>query len=855
MAETPKPGQQTAPFEQEGSTAEDATVYEVLHEQPESSNEESQEAISSVEDPTTSATEEGGVSAGAETEVEASEEDSRTLDQQWVEYLRADGREKAIQDAVSAHKKEHIQANGDDSTWKYSDALTAVLDRPEVLEKIYSKDDLERGANKEADNKRYIKEAIRTITTERRNVRAQAKETRQRIAKIQYEGGEKLLELRKQEAEKFKDRLEEVTAAVSAARDTIPHGERGRLTTARRQALVEAGVYSEELARMLPRGYFEQLFTDAAALAEGKELEVVQSPPPKQHDLIARSEGDRSGQQLPVDGEQEKKDKITALINKIGNDKVDILKLVVAGKKPTDLANDADTSKVIRDTLKTLGILTDTDFDGLEDRDIASIVQEATPHAPVPPGGVPPHPSQGGRPPIPVAPGSPYPGPAPGQPQSPPPVPTPAPQVRIPMPPGTPYPGPAPSTSSNQNGNLSGTLPTVERTQHLDTMLTNVEASLLDRLDVARDKWAKISSKRQRRSLFGKLIARSRKYKESKVEYDTLSREAGRIGLKEKLDQAQTQLEKNAIATTYWITEQNAVREKAAAYTEDRTWWKVINRVSNYMDKGSKITRIAKRMTLGVAAGILASPIGLTGVAAGVTFFATEQMKNLAGGIKKFTPEEEAKLHNSAVSRVTTDDAIFENRAAMFAKMYEIAGKKESNRRLKTFGKNALKGAAAGALAYGVHEGISAGHDYIFGSNDASAVSVPNTDHSGTSPDVSAGGPVGPETSLGGSGNVLSPDTLSSAPSGHELLNSTDAFYVKPGEGWYETFQDMGIPKDQWADVLKDAGPKLHDLGVADFNNADGQWWITQSGNLKPDVLQTIADSSAKFGYAFKPIA
>lgn len=793
--------------------------------------------------------------------------DERPLEEQWLDYLKTNNRERAIQDAISAHRAAH----GNDSTWKYSDALSAALNSPEVLEKIYTKEQLEDGWHQDPDNERYIRGAVRAINTERRAARVArqaAREERKRIGDIEQQGGDEYLEFRRQEAAKIKDRLEEITAAVNAARDAIPQGKRGRLTIARRQALVDAGIYSEELAGMLPRGYYEQLFVDAAGLADGKDLEPVQSPPPRQQDPATRS-GDRIGQNPPVDPEQEKKDKIAALVVKIGINKIDILKLVVEVKDPADMADDAKQSRVIRDTLKTLGIVTDADFTGLDDADILAILQSASPSVPVPPGGRGTTPGQQrAQPRIPNPPGIQYPGPAPGQQRTPPPPAGRTPgqqQVRIPNPPGAPYPGAAPGAAGAQSRNPNARFQAVEQTTHLSNMLTNVELAKLDQLDVARDKWAKISSKRQRRMLFGWAVKRSRKFKEAKEEYEQLSREVGRIGLQDKLAAASTSLQKNAIAAEYWIAEQNAVREKAAKYTTDRRWWKAANGVSQWLNKGPKTWRVVKRVGIGVVAGALTAASGGASVApfiAGLTAFTTGQLKNLTGGIDTLTDAQKASLTSAQIPRIITDEEILASQAAKSEALYSKDSRIQQNKRLLKMGKNAAIGAATGVAFYYGHEAVRAGYEHLFGSDSASAAGAGPSGTEGTTPDAGGAGgghditpPTGPDTPGYGLGDAGPQDVLPSAPSGHELLNSTDAFYVKPGEGWYETFQDMGIPKEHWAEVLKDAGPKLEDLGVADFHTADGQWWISQSGNLKPEVLQTIADSSAKFGYAFKPIA
>ena len=71
---------------------------------------------------------------------------------------------------------------------------------------------------------------------------------------------------------------------------------------------------------------------------------------------------------------------------------------------------------------------------------------------------------------------------------------------------------------------------------------------------------------------------------------------------------------------------------------------------------------------------------------------------------------------------------------------------------------------------------------------------------------------------------------------------------VTPGEGWNSTFDQMGIAKKDWGDVLKTAGPKLGKLGEAYFDNNAGEWRISRPGKLSEDALRVIASSSRKNG-------
>lgn len=111
----------------------------------------------------------------------------------------------------------------------------------------------------------------------------------------------------------------------------------------------------------------------------------------------------------------------------------------------------------------------------------------------------------------------------------------------------------------------------------------------------------------------------------------------------------------------------------------------------------------------------------------------------------------------------------------------------------------------------------------------------------------------------GSSGNVITepdltpsvPDISSNSPTGstHEILNPSEAYTVRSGEGWNQTFKEMGIPKSQWDGVLQDAGPKLQEQGWAYFDKGHGEWRISQPGKLPENVMTTLKDASAKNGY------
>lgn len=79
---------------------------------------------------------------------------------------------------------------------------------------------------------------------------------------------------------------------------------------------------------------------------------------------------------------------------------------------------------------------------------------------------------------------------------------------------------------------------------------------------------------------------------------------------------------------------------------------------------------------------------------------------------------------------------------------------------------------------------------------------------------------------------------------------SEHARHITSGEGWYGTFQDMKIPKEHWATILNEAGPKLQHLGEAYYDNNAGEWRISHTGELSGKSLQVLAAASEKAGYS-----
>lgn len=397
--------------------------------------------------------------------------------------------------------------------------------------------------------------------------------------------------------------------------------------------------------------------------------------------------------------------------------------------------------------------------------------------------------------------------------------------------------------------------------------LSNASPELIAKraeLDAVRTVWAQLSAKRHRKAFGG----RSAEYEQAEREYTRLSREVAKLELADQLANETDVAQKNALVTMHWIEEQNKVRAEATHHVEDRRWWKIVNGFSNFMNKGSAGKRFAKGMTLGFAAGLLG---GLTGGAAaaaivGASRFVRGYTLRHAGGIGELTDEQKAELQQaqSGFRDRATDDQILDFHAGHFGRRYEADSRREQGKRRRAlaFGATAVVlGAAAGEAAHlAADHFINGGTASAIadklpsGSSDGTAVDAPS-DYSHLQPhDVHARSEMfyGHDTggSDGGGGHVTLQE---SGPKLHELAHRHDSFHAHRGEGWFETMHDMGVPKDKWNDILNEAGPKLKDMGYAYEKN--GEFFISRPGTLGTDALQTIADSSAKHGYAFAPIS
>lgn len=80
---------------------------------------------------------------------------------------------------------------------------------------------------------------------------------------------------------------------------------------------------------------------------------------------------------------------------------------------------------------------------------------------------------------------------------------------------------------------------------------------------------------------------------------------------------------------------------------------------------------------------------------------------------------------------------------------------------------------------------------------------------------------------------------------------SNDALTIRAGEGWYQTFKEVGISREHWADMLNRAGPKLEEMGVAYRAPELGGWGMnmTPDGRMPEEALRYITETAREHGY------
>lgn len=271
-----------------------------------------------------------------------------------------------------------------------------------------------------------------------------------------------------------------------------------------------------------------------------------------------------------------------------------------------------------------------------------------------------------------------------------------------------------------------------------------------------------------------------------------------------------------------------------------------VGKFVTWMTKGGTFKRILKGAVVGVGVGAIgaalsAFTLGVGGgaVAAGVATAAATLSGRFARGFATFDNKDGRGMDVIDNDYLSNSDLIEDSGAEgkkgeetvdlvgeHLMNRFEADTKAEQRKRRKSVA-IAMGVVVAGSLvAEGVNLGVDAfthhiggAHSLLFGNQDAHA--APSGGVGATTPEVAPPAPV-------------------------EHIYSPEATTITPGEGWYQTFQDMGIPKQEWSQLLNNTGDQLHGIQVDGhplaYQMNNGQWGIrmTSNGQMPQSALDII---------------
>jgi uncharacterized membrane protein YgcG len=282
-----------------------------------------------------------------------------------------------------------------------------------------------------------------------------------------------------------------------------------------------------------------------------------------------------------------------------------------------------------------------------------------------------------------------------------------------------------------------------------------------------------------------------------------------------------------------------------------------------FMTEGGIAKRIAKGVVFGLAVGTVGSLLtaatggAAAGVAAGLVmtgrfargYAVADANKNPDAGV--ITVDDDKKREMLTGAGVETDDgadAVIDKLNAYLGEQMDDNIADNVKKRRRSAGIAALSMMPGvflgGTIAHVAHEAtshISHAWHGLFG----------NSSHHGTSGGSSGSqsGNSGGSGSHGGSGGDHNGSSGGPGDNhgNHQPLPTPDKYSlaaetIKPGEGFYQTFHEMGIPQDSWDQVLHDAGPQLHEMHLA-YRMPSGQWGInmTPDGKMPVSALDVIS--------------
>lgn len=390
-----------------------------------------------------------------------------------------------------------------------------------------------------------------------------------------------------------------------------------------------------------------------------------------------------------------------------------------------------------------------------------------------------------------------------------------------------------------------------EDTQARTERLTELEGELNE----ARDRFSTLAANRQSSAVRGE----TKEYKEAQDAYRTAMREYGKLSLKDTIDDEDVSDEdKNTAVIGYILDQETKLRDA----TNEKRDNKPINKFIKWMNKGKLPMRVAKGVALGLVAGVTGALIaGATGgvVVASLAAAASRFVRGYVMHADKRTMEalNQADVKQAVQEDLTnstdTDRDAFAATDEHLRGLFEKDTKIQQNERRKALAWGIGSVAVGGALGMTLTYALDHGQSVIggFGENHGGAQGHGGgLDHNGGQNQAPS-----PDSGYRGGSSPNASDYAGHTP-GHEatpvhhLLDREAAFTITPGEGLYETFQEMGIPSADWHDVMIDAGPKLHDLGEAYWDPSHAEWRISHPGRWSDAAMKAMTDAATRHGYS-----
>lgn len=375
-------------------------------------------------------------------------------------------------------------------------------------------------------------------------------------------------------------------------------------------------------------------------------------------------------------------------------------------------------------------------------------------------------------------------------------------------------------------------------------------------LNSLRDEMAKVAAKRQGR-LFS---SKNNSHADLEAEYDETLAILGKMECDTLLnDTTKTESEKNVGVIAFIFDEQQKLREATAKRLKNTS----VSTMIEWVNRGTKTQRLLKGAAIGAGSVLIGAGVGaIVGAAAGVglaaaatvtatsvtrfgRYYAKEDSKQGRGmSILDATQSEKAKRDAIHSLEQNSSGDKFTLASQQFKELFDTDTKKEQEKRRKS-ARRAIGGVAlgmlvGGAAAYAIGEvadgAIGEWSNRTIATPEAAAQPVEPTPEGSSSKDVDEIIPKQPEP-------IRTPEY------------SIHASTVTLGEGWYQTFSEVGItdPGQQYALLHNQAlMQELANQGLAYPDATLGGWGInmTVDGKMPLESLKLIEDYAKQSGYS-----